>query len=81
MHSQYSTQAPKANYCLDNIGDLLKIPHTQCNRNPCKFFPHYMSLQEVDRAVLEGHVRGILKNSPKMPTFLQAMVNVKFKGE
>jgi hypothetical protein len=40
-----------------------------------------MSLQEVDRAVLEGHVRGILKNSPKMPTFLQAMVNVKFKGE
>ena len=80
-HGQYSTQAPKANYCLDNICDLLKIPHTQCNRNPCKFFPHYMSLQEVDRAVLEGHVRGILKHSPKMPTFLQAMVNVKFKGE
>ena len=80
--NQASSQNQRSkSICLDNIGELMGMPNVACGRGNTCMFTHVLSLQELERVNVDRDIRGILRNSPKLQPFLNAIVNVKFKGE
>jgi hypothetical protein len=78
---QVSSQVQNKAICLDNVGELMGLPGVKCGRvGSCKF-PHANSLVELDRAVVERDIKGIIKHPARVQLFLTATAAHKFKGE